>query len=96
MEVTPGNKQSSPGWMLPVGVVSEVRQCLPAVVSLCSAAQAYYAAKGIQLAKGVLAKEIKGDADGKVASVTLSDGRSLPADVVLVGAGARPASSLVK
>jgi len=28
--------------------------------------QAYYAAKGIQLRKGVLAKELQGDAAGKV------------------------------
>lgn len=32
----------------------------------------------------------------QVTSVVLDDGSSLPADLVLVGAGARPASGLVK
>lgn len=32
----------------------------------------------------------------QVSSVVLSDGSSLPADLVVVGAGARPASSLVR
>eukprot|EP00879_Flechtneria_rotunda_P012381 GHRR01012929.1.p1 GENE.GHRR01012929.1~~GHRR01012929.1.p1 ORF type:complete len:306 (+),score=104.79 GHRR01012929.1:2353-3270(+) len=56
--------------------------------------EAYYAAKGIKLIKGQLAKEFKGD--GKVSSVLLNDGSSLPADLVVVGAGARPASGLMK
>ncbi|KAF6255444.1 monodehydroascorbate reductase [Scenedesmus sp. NREL 46B-D3] len=54
--------------------------------------EAYYAAKGIRLLKGQLAKEFRGD--GKVSSVVLSDGSTLPADLVLVGAGARPVSGL--
>ena len=63
--------------------------------------QAYYAAKGIKLLKGLLAKELKAEGGaseqpGKVASVVLSDGSSLPADLVVVGAGARPASGLFK
>eukprot|EP00882_Tetradesmus_deserticola_P012891 GHRQ01013663.1.p1 GENE.GHRQ01013663.1~~GHRQ01013663.1.p1 ORF type:complete len:335 (+),score=159.41 GHRQ01013663.1:183-1187(+) len=54
--------------------------------------EAYYSAKGIRLIKGLLAKEFRGD--GKVSSVLLSGGSTLPADLVLVGAGARPASGL--
>jgi hypothetical protein len=40
--------------------------------------QAYYAAKGIQLVKGVLAKELKGDAAGKVSRGVHSTHDPLP------------------
>ncbi|MER5930869.1 FAD-dependent oxidoreductase [Streptomyces sp. NPDC002054] len=46
--------------------------------------------------QGVLAFHEGGDGDGRVASVELTDGRRLPADLVLVGAGAVPCTELAE
>lgn len=54
-----------------------------------------YAGKGIKMVKGELCSGFTG-AEGKVASVQLKGGSSLPADVVVVGVGATPNIELAK
>jgi NADPH-dependent 2,4-dienoyl-CoA reductase/sulfur reductase-like enzyme len=47
--------------------------------------------RGVELVTGVTVTEIGSSADGGVSGVALSDGSELPADVVLVAIGSRPA-----
>ena len=51
--------------------------------------QARHRAAGIRIHLGVQATSIEGD-DGKVTGVSLSDGRHIPADLVVVGVGVLP------
>jgi 3-phenylpropionate/trans-cinnamate dioxygenase ferredoxin reductase subunit len=54
-----------------------------------------HAAHGVDLRLGTGVREIVGDG-GRVASVTLDDGSSVPADVVMVGIGITPAVELAQ
>ncbi|KAK9853360.1 hypothetical protein WJX84_010829 [Apatococcus fuscideae] len=54
----------------------------------------YYEEKGIKLLKGKLASGFVDAGDGSVKAVELKDGGSLPADLVVVGAGAKPNTDL--
>jgi 3-phenylpropionate/trans-cinnamate dioxygenase ferredoxin reductase component len=54
-----------------------------------------HAAHGVDLRLGTGVREIVGQ-DGRVASVTLDDGSSVPADVVVVGVGITPAVELAR
>lgn len=47
---------------------------------------------GVTLHTGTGVRALRGDAHGRVAWVELADGRQLPADVVVVGVGVRPAT----
>ncbi|XP_037447968.1 monodehydroascorbate reductase 1, peroxisomal-like [Triticum dicoccoides] len=53
----------------------------------------YYAAKGVVFVKGTAVKSLE-VSDGKVAAAILRDGRRLPADMVVVGIGARANTGL--
>ena len=68
------------------------RQLTPAAAAFY---EEYYVAKGCTLVKGATAVGFEAGSDGRVAAVTLSDGRSLPAPLVVVGAGARPNTDLL-
>lgn len=54
-----------------------------------------YQSKGIVLTKGTLASSLEG-ANGKVTTVVLNNGSKLPADIVIVGTGARANAELFK
>lgn len=49
-------------------------------------------AEGVDVRTGVGVAEVRGDADGKVEAVVLTDGAVLDAEVVVVGIGSRPAT----
>jgi 3-phenylpropionate/trans-cinnamate dioxygenase ferredoxin reductase component len=53
----------------------------------------YHEARGVSIVLGASAAAVEGE-NGKVTGVTLSDGRTLPADAVLVSIGIRPNDEL--
>ncbi|KAF5799682.1 putative monodehydroascorbate reductase (NADH) [Helianthus annuus] len=54
----------------------------------------FYKAKGVNFVKGTVLSSFVFDEDGKVTGVNLKDGTDLPADLVVVGIGIRPNTSL--
>ncbi|KAI0515758.1 hypothetical protein KFK09_008425 [Dendrobium nobile] len=72
--------------------------CMPRLFSPEIAAfyEGYYAIKGIKIIKGTTAVGFDSDANGNVTKVKLKDGRVLDADIVVVGVGARPHTTLLK
>ncbi|XP_050382097.1 monodehydroascorbate reductase 4, peroxisomal [Argentina anserina] len=54
----------------------------------------FYKSKGVNFVKGTILSSFDIDPDGKVTTVNLRDGSSLPADMVVVGIGIRPNTSL--
>ncbi|GMN42525.1 hypothetical protein TIFTF001_011734 [Ficus carica] len=54
----------------------------------------YYKSKGVRFIKGTVLSSFEIDSDGKVAAVILKDGSRLPSDMVVVGIGIRPNTSL--
>lgn len=56
----------------------------------------YYANKGIKIIKGTVATGFNTNSNGEVTEVKLEDGRTLEANMVVVGVGARPVTSLFK
>eukprot|EP00898_Chlorokybus_atmophyticus_P006808 jgi/Chlat1/7128/Chrsp57S06804 len=55
----------------------------------------YYQQKGVQFVKGTVVTAIDVDKEGKAVGVTCKNGQKLPADLVIVGVGAAPNTSLV-
>lgn len=55
-----------------------------------------YGDKGVRFVKGTLAESLQGDDSGAVKEVKLKNGTTLPADMVVVGVGARPNVELFK
>ncbi|KAG0483159.1 hypothetical protein HPP92_011243 [Vanilla planifolia] len=72
--------------------------CLPRLFTDGIAAfyEGYYAIKGIKIIKGTVAVGFDSNADGNVTAVKLKDGRVLDADIVVVGVGGRPLTTLFK
>ncbi|KAJ8753950.1 hypothetical protein K2173_001848 [Erythroxylum novogranatense] len=72
--------------------------CMPRLFTSGIAAfyEGYYANKGIKIIKGTVAVGFTSDSNGKVKEVKLKDGRVLEADIVVVGVGGRPLSTLFK
>lgn len=54
----------------------------------------YYKAKGVKFIKGTVLTSFEFDSNGKVTAVNLRDGTCVPADLVVVGIGIRPHTSL--
>ncbi|XVF14087.1 hypothetical protein REPUB_Repub09cG0026900 [Reevesia pubescens] len=56
--------------------------------------EGYYQSKGVKFIKGTVLSSFEFDSSRKVTAVNLRDGSQLPADMVLVGIGIRPNTSL--
>ncbi|KAF8010971.1 hypothetical protein BT93_J1567 [Corymbia citriodora subsp. variegata] len=56
--------------------------------------EGYYESKGVKFVKGTVLSSFEFDSNGKVAAVILRDGNRLPADMVVVGIGIRPNTTL--
>ncbi|KAK9117165.1 hypothetical protein Sjap_016112 [Stephania japonica] len=54
----------------------------------------FYKSKGVKFIKGTVLSSLEKDSNGKVTAVVLRDGTNLPADMVVVGIGIRPNTSL--
>lgn len=54
----------------------------------------YYKDKGVKFVKGTVLTSFEFDSSGKVTAVNLKDGTRVPADLVVVGIGIRPNTSL--
>jgi len=72
--------------------------CMPRLFTagIASFYEGYYANKGINIVKGTVAAGFSTNSNGEVIEVKLKDGRTLGADIVIVGVGARPIISLFK
>ncbi|XP_077230843.1 monodehydroascorbate reductase-like [Tasmannia lanceolata] len=72
--------------------------CMPRLFSSEIAAfyEGYYKKKGIEIIKGTVAVGFDSKANGEVKTVKLKDGRVLDADIVVVGVGGRPLTTLFK
>ncbi|KAG9455055.1 hypothetical protein H6P81_007959 [Aristolochia fimbriata] len=72
--------------------------CMPRLFTAGIAAfyEGYYEKKGIKIIKGTVAVGFDSNSNGEVTAVKLKDGRSLEADIVVVGVGGRPLTTLVK
>ncbi|XP_020572585.1 monodehydroascorbate reductase 4, peroxisomal, partial [Phalaenopsis equestris] len=56
--------------------------------------EAYYESKGVNFIKGTVLSSFENDSDGKVTAVVLRDGTRVPTNMVVVGIGIRPNTSL--
>ncbi|KAG8376686.1 hypothetical protein BUALT_Bualt09G0089700 [Buddleja alternifolia] len=72
--------------------------CMPRLFTAGIAAfyEGYYANKGINIIKGTVAVGFGTNEEGEVKDVKLKDGRVLDADIVVVGVGGRPLTTLFK
>ncbi|PKA47551.1 Monodehydroascorbate reductase [Apostasia shenzhenica] len=72
--------------------------CMPRLFTAEIAAfyEGYYANKGIKIIKGTVAVGFDTNDIGDVTAVRLNDGRVLDADIVVVGVGAKPLTTLFK
>ncbi|KAM0839540.1 hypothetical protein ACQ4PT_060254 [Festuca glaucescens] len=72
--------------------------CMPRLFTADIAAfyESYYTNKGVKIVKGTVAVGFDADANGDVTSVKLKDGSVLEADIVVVGVGGRPLTTLFK
>ncbi|KGN59111.1 monodehydroascorbate reductase, seedling isozyme-like [Cucumis sativus] len=72
--------------------------CMPRLFTsgIASFYEGFYKNKGINIIKGTVATGFTSDSNGEVKQVKLKDGRTLDADIVVVGVGGRPLVSLFK
>ncbi|KAH7512129.1 hypothetical protein FEM48_Zijuj12G0057800 [Ziziphus jujuba var. spinosa] len=72
--------------------------CMPRLFTSGIAAfyEGYYANKGIKIIKGTVAVGFSTNSEGEVTEVKLKDGNVLGADIVVVGVGGRPLTTLFK
>uniref|UniRef100_A0A0C9S2J3 monodehydroascorbate reductase (NADH) n=1 Tax=Wollemia nobilis TaxID=56998 RepID=A0A0C9S2J3_9CONI len=72
--------------------------CMPRLFTadIASFYEGYYTGKGVQIIKGTVATGFGTDKNGNVNIVKLKDGTELEADIVVVGVGARPLTTLFK
>ncbi|GMI96653.1 monodehydroascorbate reductase 1 [Hibiscus trionum] len=83
---------------LDVSMVYPEPWCMPRLFTSGIAAfyEGYYANKGIKIIKGTVAVGFTSNSNGEVKEVQLKDGRVLEADIVVVGVGGRPLTTLFK
>ncbi|XP_022992904.1 monodehydroascorbate reductase 4, peroxisomal-like isoform X2 [Cucurbita maxima] len=79
-----------------VTMVFPEAQCMPRLFTpkIASFYEDYYKSKGVEFVKGTALSSFDMDADGKVVAVNLRDGKRLLVDMVVVGIGIRPNTSL--
>ncbi|XP_051131734.1 monodehydroascorbate reductase-like [Andrographis paniculata] len=72
--------------------------CMPRLFTAGIAAfyEDFYTNKGVNIIKGTVASGFGTNANGEVTDVKLKDGRVLDADIVVVGVGAKPLTTLFK
>ncbi|KAL3536139.1 hypothetical protein ACH5RR_004600 [Cinchona calisaya] len=72
--------------------------CMPRLFTSGIAAfyEGYYANKGVKIIKGTVAVGFDAHENGEVKAVKLKDGRVVEADIVVVGVGGRPLTTLFK
>ncbi|KAJ6850719.1 monodehydroascorbate reductase-like [Iris pallida] len=72
--------------------------CMPRLFTpdIASFYEGYYANKGVKIIKGTVAVGFDSDTNGDVTAVKLKDGRVLDADIVVVGVGGKPLTTLFK
>ncbi|KAL8094855.1 hypothetical protein AgCh_036388 [Apium graveolens] len=72
--------------------------CMPRLftANIASFYEEFYTNKGVQIIKGTVAVGFNSNDNGEVKEVKLKDGRVLEADIVVVGVGARPLTTLFK
>ncbi|KAL0344010.1 UNVERIFIED_CONTAM: Monodehydroascorbate reductase 4, peroxisomal [Sesamum angustifolium] len=61
---------------------------------IASCYEEFYQSKGVKFIKGTVLTSFDINADGKVTAVNLRDGNKLPVDMVVIGIGIRPNTSL--
>ncbi|KAL4605805.1 hypothetical protein ACB092_09G056100 [Castanea dentata] len=83
---------------LDVSMVYPEPWCMPRLFTAGIAAfyEGFYKNKGIEIIKGTVAVGFTADSNGEVKEVKLKDGRVLKADIVVVGVGGRPLTTLFK
>ena len=81
-----------------VSVVESAGRLLARAVSpqMSAIVQAYHSQNGAEIFLNSLASSVKAGADGRVCGVSLSDGRFLPADSVILATGVIPNSELAQ
>ncbi|XP_047969157.1 monodehydroascorbate reductase 4, peroxisomal isoform X3 [Salvia hispanica] len=81
---------------LNVTMVFPEAQCMARLFTPKIAAfyEEFYQSKGVKFVKGTVLTSFDFNSDGKVCAVNLRDGSKLPADMVVVGIGIRPNTSL--
>lgn len=83
---------------LDVSMVYPEPWCMPRLFTadIAKFYEGYYTNKGVQIIKGTVASGFGSNDKGEVTEVQLKDGRVLEADIVIVGVGGRPLTTLFK
>lgn len=83
---------------LDVSMVYPEPWCMPRLFTadIAKFYEGYYTNKGVKIIKGTVAVGFGSNDNGEVKDVQLKDGRVLEADIVIVGVGGRPLTSLFK
>ncbi|KAK8631479.1 hypothetical protein V6N13_028265 [Hibiscus sabdariffa] len=81
-----------------VTMVFPEAHCMPRLFSpkIATYYEDYYESKGVKFIRGTILSSFEFDSNGKVTAVNLRDGSRIPADMVVVGIGIRPNTSLFK
>ncbi|KAH1091971.1 hypothetical protein J1N35_019228 [Gossypium stocksii] len=79
-----------------VTMVFPEAHCMPRLFTpkIASYYEDYYQSKGVEFIRGTILSSFEFDSNGKVTAVNLRDGSQIPADMVVVGIGIRPNTSL--
>ncbi|KAK9004071.1 hypothetical protein V6N11_001885 [Hibiscus sabdariffa] len=81
-----------------VTMVFPEAHCMPRLFSakIATYYEDYYESKGVKFIRGTILSSFEFDSNGQVTAVNLRDGSRIPADMVVVGIGIRPNTSLFK